>query len=39
MADDRERTYTKAPIGDLSSFDSESFSSGGITHRVFRKGT
>lgn len=34
-----ERTFTKAPVGDLSTFDEESFSHGGSTHRVFRKGS
>lgn len=39
MADDTSRTYTKAPVGQLSTFDAESFADGGITHRIFRKGT
>jgi dienelactone hydrolase len=34
-----ERTFTKAPVGDISTFGGESFSHGGVTHRVFRKGS
>ena len=36
---DGPRTYTTAPAGDLASFDVETFSHGGATRRVFRKGT
>jgi dienelactone hydrolase len=34
-----ERTFTKAPVGDLSTFGEESFSHAGFTHRVLRKGS
>jgi len=34
-----QRKCTKAPVGDLSTFDAESFTHGGFTHRVFRKGS
>lgn len=34
-----ERRFTKAPVGDLSTFDAESFTHEAVTHRVFRKGT
>ena len=39
MADDNPGTFTKAPVGQLSTFEAESFTDGGITHRIFRKGT
>jgi dienelactone hydrolase len=35
---DHERVSTKAPVGDLATFDVGSFTHGGSTHRVFRKG-
>jgi dienelactone hydrolase len=32
------RSYTPAPVGDLSTYDEESFTSSRTTHRLFRKG-
>ncbi len=39
MADDTSGTYTTAPVGQLSTFATESFTDGGVTHRIFRKGS